>query len=230
VTARHRWLLVAGAVAAAQMIVVVLVDGGTRPGYDPYRNWVSQLALGPRGWLGFANLAACAVWLIIFAAGLHLHLRPSRASRWAVRLVVLCGAGFAVLAAVPIDAGLEYPPGAPAVHTAVGYAHQAAALATFASGTAAAVLLGHCIRHAYDRAARLGTLVAAVMVVSFVASCVLVTLDVLGIHPGTPSGLLERVALFTGLGWLAVAGLCLLRAPSRGMRDGVGDAVGQAVH
>jgi hypothetical protein len=65
-------------------------------------------------------------------------------------------------------------------------------------------------------AARAGVVVAAVMVLSFVAAGVLVTLDVLGVVPGTPSGLLERVALFSGLGWLGVAGLCLLRQGAAG--------------
>jgi uncharacterized protein DUF998 len=203
---RHRWLLCCGAVAAAQMAVVSVVDGATRLGYDPYRNWVSQLALGPRGWLGLLNLALCGGWLVAYAAGLRRHLPASPAATRVVRLVLLCGAGFLLIAVVPIDPGLDYPPGVPAVHTAVGYLHQAGAIIVFAAGTAAAVQLGRCAGRP-----RPGLLVAAVMVVSFTGSAVLVTLDVLGVVVGSPSGLLERVALFTGLGWIGAVGLQLYR-------------------
>jgi len=206
VVSGHRWLLCCGAVAAAQMVAMSVVDGATRLGYDPYRNWVSQLALGPRGWLGLLNLALCGGWLIAYAAGLHRHLRAAPAGRPAARLVLLCGTGFLMIAAVPIDPGLDYPPGVPAVHTVVGYAHQAGAVTVFAAGTAASVLLGRCAGRP-----RAGLVVAAVMVVSFAASTVLVTLDVQGVLAGTPSGLLERVALFTGLGWIGALGLRLYR-------------------
>jgi hypothetical protein len=46
--------------------------------------------------------------------------------------------------------------------------------------------------------------VAAVMTVSFVAASVLVLLDDGGVLPGNPSGVLERVALFAGLGWIGL--------------------------
>jgi hypothetical protein len=206
-----RWPLATGAIAATQMTVVAGLDGATRAGYDPYRNWVSQLALGPHGWVGVANFALCAAWLTAFGAALHHHLPPSRPAGWAVRLVLLCGAGFAVVALVPIDPGLDYPPGTTAVHTLAGYVHQAGALVLFAAGTGAAVLLGVCLREVCRAAAWLGAAAAAVMVVSFVAASVLVTLDITGTLPGTPSGLLERIALATGLSWLAAAGLCLIR-------------------
>jgi hypothetical protein len=92
------------------------------------------------------------------------------------------------------------------VHTLIGFVHQAGAVTVFAAGTAASVLLGRCAGRP-----RAGLVVAAVMVAAFTASAVLVTLDVQGVVTGTPSGLLERVALFTGLGWIGVLGLRLYR-------------------
>jgi hypothetical protein len=188
------------------MIVVVTVDGATRAGYDPWRNWVSQLALGPRGWLGVATMGGCAVLLVAYAIGLRLCLSPGPTTRRLVRLVLLCALGFGFLAAVPIDPGLDFPPGVPAVHTPRGFLHQAGAIVLFAGGMGASVLLGRCLR------TTAGWWVAAVMAVAFVLACVLVTLDVLGVLAGTPSGLLERVALFTGLGWIGAAGVWLYRA------------------
>lgn len=200
-----RRLLGAGPAAAVLVIVVVTVDGATRTGYDPWRNWVSQLALGPRGWLGVATMGGCGVLLAAYALGLRVWLPPGRTTQRLVRLVLLCALGFAFVAVVPIDPGLGFPPGVPAVHTPRGFVHQAGALVLFTGGTGAAVLLGRCLR------TTAGRWVAAVMVVAFTGACVLVTLDVLGVLTGTPSGLLERVALFTGLGWMGAAGLWLGR-------------------
>jgi hypothetical protein len=208
------WLLAAGAVAAVQVIALVLADGATRAGYDPYRHWVSQLSLGPRGWLGSVNMALCGAWLLAYAVGLR-RLDRTPTARRAAGLVACCGAGFVVVAAVPIDPGIGYPPGLSTVHTPTGYLHQAAALALLAGGAAASVLLGRCLP-TVSWAARTGTAVAVAMVLSFLAASVLVTLDLLGVAPGAPSGLLERVALFTGLSWLGVAGLYLLRAGTAG--------------
>jgi hypothetical protein len=202
----RRWLLGAGPAAALLMIVVVTVDGATRAGYDPWRNWVSQLALGPRGWLGVVTMSGCGVLLVAYAIGLRLCLSPGRTTRWLVRLVLLCALGFGFLAAVPIDPGLGFPPGVPAVHTPRGFVHQAGAIALFAGGTGASVLFGRCLRTSA------GWWVAAVMAVAFAGACLLVTLDVLGVLARTPSGLLERVALFAGLGWIGAAGLRVCRS------------------
>ncbi len=81
----------------------------------------------------------------------------------------------------------------------------AALLVMLAAGTGASVLFGRCLRTVA------GWWVAAIMTVAFTGACVLVTLEVLGVLTGTPSGLLERVALFTGLGWIGTAGLRLYR-------------------
>ena len=188
------------AVAAVQITVVSLVDGATRPGFDPWRNWVSQLALGDRSWLGTLNLALGGVWLVLFAAAWRRH-RPD-APLVAV-LAAVCGSGFGLIAATPIDPGLDYPPGVAAVHTLTGAVHQAGAIAVFTAGTAAAAMIGRAIGRP-----RLGYAIAVLMTASFVAAAVLVTLDVTGVLTGTPSGLFERVALYSGLGWIGAAGGC----------------------
>jgi hypothetical protein len=135
-----------------------------------------------------------------------------------VRLVRWCGGCLVVLAVVPIDPGLGYPPGVTAVHTFPGAVHQAVALVLGIAGTAAAVLLGRCTRAVLPWAPRAGLLVAAIMAASFAGATVLVKLDEAGVLPGTPSGLLERVALFAGLIWIGVVGAALHGAGGRGHR------------
>ena len=206
-------LPVFGVLAAVQMIVVSTVDGLTRPGYDPARNWISQLSLGPGGWHGTVNLATCGLWAILGAAGLH-----RRADKWAVRLIRWCGLGLVALAVVRTDAGLGFPPGVATEHTTRGLIHQLISVALGVAGIGAVARLGP---------RRVARPVAALMTVSFVAAGVLVLLDAGGVLPGNPSGLLERVALFTGFGWI---GLISGRAAwdSSGRRRGAAPATGGA--
>ena len=187
----RRLLPAFGALAAVQMVVVSTVDGLTRPGYDETRNWVSQLSLGAHGWYGTANLATCGLWVMLCAVGLH-----RRADGRAVGLILWCGLCLVSLAAVRTDAGLGFPPGVPEEHTVRGLIHKLIAVTLGAAGIAAVARVGP---------RRAAWAVAAVMTVSFVAAGVLVLLDDGGILPGTPSGLLERVALFAGLGWIGLA-------------------------
>jgi len=179
-----------GVLAAVQMTVVSTLDGLSRPGYDGTRNWISQLSLGANGWHGTVNLATCGLWVILCAIGLH-----RRADGWAVGLILWCGLCLVSLALVRTDAGLGFPPDVPDEHTMRGLIHKLISLTLGVAGIGAAARVGP------RRAARV---VATVMTVSFVAASVLVLLDAGGVLPGNPSGLLERVALFAGLGWIAL--------------------------
>ncbi|MFC7529253.1 DUF998 domain-containing protein [Actinoplanes sp. GCM10030250] len=181
-----------GVLAAVQMIVVSTVDGLTRPGYDETRNWISQLSLGPGGWLGTVNLATCGLWIVLCAAGLR-----RRADRWAVGLLVWCGFALVALAVIRTDAGLGFPPGVPEEHTIRGLIHKLIAATLAGAGIGAVARIGP------RQSARV---VAVVMGVAFVAAGVLVLLDDAGVLPSNPSGLLERLALFAGLIWIGLVG------------------------
>lgn len=198
----RRTLPAFGVLAAVQMIVVSTVDGLTRPGYDATRNWVSQLSLGADGWHGTVSLATCGLWLILCAAGLH---------RRAARPVLWCGLSLMVLAAVRTDAGLGFPPGVPEEHTTRGLIHQLIAVTLAVAGIAAVARIGP------PRAARV---VAGVMTVSFVTASVLVLLDDGGVLPGNPSGVLERLALFIGFGWIGLFSGRAATAAGPGSRSG----------
>src|SRR5262245_455172 len=153
-------MLVGGAVAAGQMVGFVTVAGVVRPGYDPSRNWISQLSLGPGGWLSAVNLATCGLWLIVCAGGLRGRLAPTGVAR----RVGWGGGGLVAVAGVPTDPGIGYPPEEPQVSTVTGVAHQLVGLTMGLAGTVAAVLLGRCLPDGW--ASRAGALVAAVMALS----------------------------------------------------------------
>lgn len=103
-----------GATGALLFVLVLTVDGWSRPGYSPVRHTVSALALGSRGWVQTVNFLISGIAMliggvVIAAAGPH-------------RLVgaVLAAFGLAVVAsgAFRMDPMRGFPPGTPQVDPA----------------------------------------------------------------------------------------------------------------
>jgi len=101
-------LLIAGPVAAAVFLVVVLIEGALRRGYDPTYHMVSELSLGERGWIQVANFLQLGVGMLAFAVGVN---RALNAPAGAVLLAIF---GLAMVAAgvFRLDPVRGYPPGA----------------------------------------------------------------------------------------------------------------------
>src|SRR5215469_10254511 len=77
-----RLLLVCGAIGPLLFIVVFLIEGATRPGYNAWRNVVSSLSLGEQGWMQIVNFLVCGALVVSFAIGLRWALSPGAASTW----------------------------------------------------------------------------------------------------------------------------------------------------
>lgn len=211
-----RLLLACGAVGPPLFVVVFLVDGATRPGYDPWRHWVSHLGLGDRGWLGVANPILFGLLMLGFSVGLRRTLRSGKGSVWGPRLMASLGLGLVLAGVFPIDPGLGYPPGT--AHNAQvtwrGQVHDLAGALVFGSMTAVCFVLAR--RFADDprwRGWAWPSVVTGVVVAASFAICsVLVSLEFAGVFPGTPSGFFERVSLAAGGAWISLLALRLLRA------------------
>lgn len=59
-----------GAAGTLLFVVVMLLDGLTRPGYSPTRHTVSALSLGSRGWLQTLNFIVCGAAVLVGANGI----------------------------------------------------------------------------------------------------------------------------------------------------------------
>ncbi|GAA2345530.1 DUF998 domain-containing protein [Dactylosporangium salmoneum] len=86
---RPNRLLLAGLVAGPLFTVVYLLEGAFRTGYHPVRQTVSELALGPGGWVQVVNFLVAGVLMLVFAAG----LRGARRVLIAIWGIGLLGAG-----------------------------------------------------------------------------------------------------------------------------------------
>jgi hypothetical protein len=212
---RMRWqqraLLAAGLVTPATLLVLI-VDGASRPGYDAWRHQLSHLAIGQRGWLGTAELALAGLGVLCAGAGLR---RNAALGQWVPRLLALTGGALIAAAAFHIDPGQGYPPGTVAVRTWHGTVHDAAGLGVFAGLTAAAAIASRHLRNGTWRQewSRASAICAWVIPFSWLAGSVLTGLDYAGIWSSPPSGFFERIAAFTGLLWVAAISLRALTGP-----------------
>lgn len=62
-------------IAPALFVTTFLVEGWLSPGYDPVARYVSELSIGPRGWIQIANFIITGSLIIIFSIGLRSWLK-----------------------------------------------------------------------------------------------------------------------------------------------------------
>ncbi len=210
---RQRLLLGGAAAGLTAFVVTFLVEGALRPGYRPWRHAISQLSLGPFGWVNIIGVLVAGASLLAFAAGLRAALPTGVGSRWGPRLLAVTGTGLLLTGGLLDDPGLGYPPGTPAHQSLHGLLH--GLLITVAIGCLSATCLVLARRFAGDPAwggwARYSTVTGVVVAAGYVATAVLTGLDQAGVLPNAPGGLLQRAMIITGFGWVVLLAARLLR-------------------
>ena len=185
-----------------------LVDGATRPGYDPWRNFVSSLATGERGWIQVANFVAWGILAFAFSIGL-VRLRIVGPGV----LIVLYGIAMVAVGVFVTDPSIGYPPGALTEHTTHGQLHSVAALAAFLlNAVAAVVTAAHFASDPRWLAfVRYSVLTGLAVLAFFLASAVLPVLDARGAWPNAPAGFVQRISIIVGLTWFSALAFRLWR-------------------
>lgn len=102
-------LLLTGLAATSSFVLVLLVEGALRPGYDPIYHTGSELELGDRGWIQRTNFIVMSAGTFAFAAGVQRSLD----STGGPVLLVVFGSGLIIAGVFPPDPVRGYPPGAP---------------------------------------------------------------------------------------------------------------------
>src|SRR5262245_12632608 len=75
-----RFLIACGAIGPLLFILVFLIEGVTRPNYNAWHNFVSDLSIGQQGWEQIGNFLVCGALMLCFAVGLRRILRPGKGS------------------------------------------------------------------------------------------------------------------------------------------------------
>ena len=203
-----RLLLACGIIGPLLNVVVLLILGAMRPGYNAWQVPDSSLELGMGGWIQITNYLITGALLFGFAIGLRRVLRTGRGSIWGPILLGLYGLSFIGAGIFVTDPVLGYPAGASNIPTAHGTFHDLFGQLQFISLSVACFVLAR--RDAANPARRgwalysfATGLLVAVSDVAFV-----LTFELLG---GGPTGLIERIGIIGSCIWIALLALRLLR-------------------
>lgn len=202
-----RLLLWAGAVGLLLFVVVLLIEGATRPGYNALRTFGSLLSLGDQGWMQITNFIGCGVLVLGFAIGLRQVLHPGKGSLWGPILIGLFGLLLIIGGIFVTDPGQGYPVGVapPANPTWHNIIHSLCGLAIFIVLPIAAFVMSR--RFAGDPTWRgwalYSLLTGLIMLVSFFLSQL----------PANSAfaGLFQRVGIIAGFSWVSLFAIALLR-------------------
>lgn len=200
---RANALLRCGEVAGPLFIATFLLDGATRPGYDPRRHPVSSLALGPHGWTQTVNFAVSGLLYLGFAAGLRLAQHAATKPDGSPLLIGAATVGLIGAAAFTTDPVSGYPPGTPdaiVAYTPAGALHDLFSMPTFLGLPAAALV---CARPCWQRGDRRWAAYSAgsglAMIFSFVLASAAFNQVPRLVNIG---GLLQRASIIIGFSWL----------------------------
>ncbi|TVT48603.1 DUF998 domain-containing protein [Amycolatopsis rhizosphaerae] len=106
-----RSLLACGVVAGPLYVVVTLVQGLTRDGFDPRVHTFNVMTTGDLGWLQRTNGLLTGVLMVLFAVGVSRVLRTGRFAAWGARLLGLYGVAIMVGGIFPSDPQPGFPAG-----------------------------------------------------------------------------------------------------------------------
>jgi hypothetical protein len=84
----------AGIIGPALFVLVFTFEGFLRPGYSMFKDFISALSLGSRGWIQIANFIIFGILLLLFTPGMATEFKSGKASRWGVILLFSLGICF----------------------------------------------------------------------------------------------------------------------------------------
>lgn len=205
-----RFLITGGVIGPVLLMVVILIEGAMRPGYNAWMMAGSSLSLTDQGWMQIVNFIVSGLLILSFAVGLWQALRGGRGGTWGPILIAAVGVALILAGIFVTDPSLGYPPGTPpgpAVHSTLhGLLHwYVGGLVVFSALPTACFVLAR--RFAADKQWRgwvVYSIVSAVLMLAF-----FVAFAFTSIHGGL-AGLLERISLGFGMTWMVLVALRLL--------------------
>lgn len=215
-----RLLIAGGALGPLLFILVFLIEGATRPGYSAWRNFVSSLSTSNQGWEQIANFLVCGLLVFGFAVGLRQVWHTGRSAVWGPILFGVFGIALLVAGIFVTDGSLGYPPGSTTSgpQTWHGTIHGVAGLISFTSLAITCFVMARRFagNPRWKGWALYSVLTGIAVIGLFIIFTATSALDESGVLPNSPTGLLQRVAIILGWGWIALVALRLsrqMRAP-----------------
>jgi len=212
---RTRHLLVSGIAGPVLFVAVFLYDGLMLPAYDPERHYVSLASLGQDGWRQAVSFIVTGLLFSTFALGLVRVWSRDSGSAWVPRLIGIVGVALVVDGLFATDPEWGYPPGTPEALPASlswhGVIHYVAAAIVFLGLAAACLLVGVQASRNRRRLLAIGSVVSPVIMIG--AWLVAFTLAAVG--GPAEAGVMQRVSIVAGFGWLAMLARTVLATAGR---------------
>jgi hypothetical protein len=82
----------AGMIGSALFIAIFTLESILRPGYNPLGMYVSELSLGPRGWIQITNFIIYGILFLTFTWGITAEFKIGKASKAGPILLAIIGA------------------------------------------------------------------------------------------------------------------------------------------
>ncbi|MFO7538982.1 MAG: DUF998 domain-containing protein [Chloroflexota bacterium] len=80
-----------GMIGPVLFVAIFTIEGWLRPGYDARGMFVSELALGPRGWIQIVNFLLFGLLFLLFTRGVAAEFQEGKASRAGPILLAIIG-------------------------------------------------------------------------------------------------------------------------------------------
>ncbi len=202
---QQKILLAAGMIGPLLFILVFLIAGAIRPDYNPLRQPVSSLSIGPSGWIQKASFIITGSLIFAFAIGLQRLLKGPGGSFWGPLLIALVGLGLFGAGLFVADPMNGYPPGTPlvpGVRTTHGQLHDLFGVPVFLGLPIGCLVFG---RYFWKRGQRAWTAYSLISGLFMFATFVLAGMGFsqVGGLAGV-AGVFQRLSIGSGWIWIAL--------------------------
>jgi hypothetical protein len=85
-----------GMAGSALFILVFTLEGMFRPGYNAFSTFISELSIGPRGWIQILNFIILGILFLVFTKGVATEFRDGKASKAGPILLAIIGFSFLI--------------------------------------------------------------------------------------------------------------------------------------
>jgi hypothetical protein len=215
---------------SAVYLCVFTIDGWLRPDYDAASMFISELSLGPWGWVQIVNFMIFGLALLVFAMSVALEFGDTRSARVGVTLLVIMGISMLASGPFVIDpvagAGPVIDPVAVAPHQMSFHSkfHYALGTLFFLLAPATCFCFAGYKRSSKDPTLRVFRLWSFGLGIVTVMGMVLFKLALLppASNPLLPwRGLIQRATVIPFLVWLFIFGLIMLKHAQVGRVSGI---------
>ena len=211
--------LLCGAIAGPFFTISWFVQGLTRADYDPMRYAVSSLSVGEFGWIQIATFIVTGSLLVAFSIELRRALQIPSGSVWGPLLVGLLGIGLIGAGIFVTDPLNGYPSGTPILpteRTTHGILHDLFGVPFFLGLPIACLVFARFFTRQGERGWAWYSLLSGIgmFAVFFVAR---LGFRLLTTYPDLAAnfGLLQRITLIIGFGWLTLMALHMMKGLSK---------------